>query len=52
MYQGLNFPICKMTIKVVPRGLSEICKVLSVKVQVIVINVHFLRDIVRCLWKH
>ena len=31
--------------KVVPRGLSEVCKVLSVKVQVIVINVHF-------LWRH
>lgn len=45
MYLGLSFLICKMRMKVVPRGLSEVCKVLSVKVQVIVIKVHF-------LWKH
>ena len=38
--------------KVVPRGLSEICKVLSVKVQVIVIKWVSSGDIVRCLWKY
>lgn len=41
MYLGLSFLICKMRMKVVPRGLSEVCKVLSVKVQVIVIKVYF-----------